>query len=334
MLLISAIATFLLATTKAQEVFDASKFFPNTTLTNCGNGVCDYGENCLSCGVDCVSGTSGGFECGNGVCEDGETCFTCPKDCMSKEPVGGDLGFCCYGGKTHPGITNAVSCDYFQCNTGQVKCDKEESPFVTYCCGDGVCSGNETSLNCEIDNCVKLCGNHVCDVDEGENADNCAGDCECNLDGICDPWETVNSCSLDCTCGDRVCNYDLGENVSNCMTDCACNANYKCEAWEDPKHCPRDCGDTAAYGNGEGHDADNGYDGMDQQLDGSSGYDYVSSGIGGHDSMGMNGEGLGDMGGMMDSGETGNGSCTANDKKCTDNNDCCSSACDANKCVG
>merc|ERR1711862_835687 len=64
-----------------------NSFYNDTDLTDCGNGICDEGENCLSCAVDCISGTSGGFECGNDVCEDGETCFTCPSDCMSSGQI-------------------------------------------------------------------------------------------------------------------------------------------------------------------------------------------------------------------------------------------------------
>merc|ERR1711862_1051276 len=71
---ISIIATFLFS-------------LATSTNNDCGNGICDKGENCLSCAVDCISGTSGGSKCGNGVCEDGETCFTCPDDCMSSETL-------------------------------------------------------------------------------------------------------------------------------------------------------------------------------------------------------------------------------------------------------
>merc|ERR1711862_728166 len=137
-----------------------NSFYNDTDLTDCGNGICDEGENCLSCAVDCISGTSGGFECGNDVCEDGETCFTCPSDCMSSGQMSGNEeedNFCCYGGKTHPGIDDAASCNDFRCSPGGIKCDREESPLVTFCCGDGICNGEETSLTCEIDNCVELC---------------------------------------------------------------------------------------------------------------------------------------------------------------------------------
>merc|ERR1711982_305645 len=131
-----------------------------------------------------------------------------------------------------------------------------------------------------------------------------------------------DSCALDCTCGDYVCDPGLGETVANCMTDCACNANYMCEPWEDAKHCPRDCGDTAAYGNGEGHDAENGYDGTNQQFDGSNGHVY--------DSMNMDGYGLNSMSMMNGGNGEGNddyGTCKDNDLECSDNSECCSSAC-------
>merc|ERR1712157_659185 len=100
------------------------------------------------------------------------------------------------------GIDIAVSCTDSRCVLNG--CDTEASPQVSYCCGDGTCSGLETEMNCAIDECVELCGNGSCDVEEGEN---------------------VSTCPVDCTCGDYVCNYDLGENVENCPTDCSCNAN-------------------------------------------------------------------------------------------------------------
>merc|ERR1719232_1042963 len=118
----------------------------------------------------------------------------------------------------------------------------------------------------------------------------------------------------------------IGESVANCMSDCACNANYDCEPWEDEKNCPRDCGISALYGDGDGHDGNNGYDGTDQQFDGSNGYDE------------SNGYGYDDMnGGEYDSeisDESDSENCNANGESCTDNFDCCSSACEMNSCVG
>jgi len=312
-------SSFLSAT--SQE--DSEVNFYNINFRNlgnvtddCGNGVCDEGENCLSCAVDCISGVSGGFECGNGVCEDGETCYTCPQDCMSGESISDsgepDEGFCCFGGKKNPGMSNAASCSDPRCfRPGKgISCDGNDKPFETFCCGDGVCGGDETSMNCPIDNCVELCGNGVCDEADGENAETCESDCPCNLDGVCDSFETVSKCELDCTCGNNVCDVDLGENVANCMLDCACNANGNCEAWEDAKHCPQDC-------RGQYKQGDAGSDGKKQQFDGSSGY-----------------EGDGDS----DSGDSGDdGTCFENAKACDKHDDCCSFACDMGntmKCVG
>lgn len=47
----------------------------------CGDGVCDVGEDCISCEPDC--GSCPGDSCGNGVCERelGEGTVTCPEDC-------------------------------------------------------------------------------------------------------------------------------------------------------------------------------------------------------------------------------------------------------------
>jgi hypothetical protein len=295
---------------------------PSYNVTDdCGNGICDEGENCLSCAVDCISGTSGGSECGNGVCEDGETCYTCPQDCMSSESTSGgksDDGFCCYGGKKNPKVDDAVSCKDFRCSPFGIACSQEESPFVKYCCGDQVCSGEETSLNCPIDGCKELCGDGKCEESEGENADTCPSDCACNLDGKCDSHETIGACPLDCTCGNYVCDVGLGENVANCMQDCACDANYSCDPWEDAEHCPTDCGPKAMFGHGEGHDANDGEDGTNQQYDGSYGY--------------------GDMNSGSDDSSSSDSDCLDNDKPCVSHGDCCSYACDTGAvepiCVG
>merc|ERR1719188_1614080 len=204
---------------------------------DCGNGVCDEGENCLTCPDDCVNGHTGGSKCGNDICEDGESCFTCPEDCKG----GDDEMFCCFGGPKAKGnffeIKGGISCSDMLCGP-ETKCSLGELPSVQYCCGDGICSGEETELNCKIDGCGDKCGDNTCDTDEGENAETCPLDCQCNLDSTCDPWETISACPLDCTCGNFVCDVDLGENVANCSHDCSCNANYMCEPWEDANNCP------------------------------------------------------------------------------------------------
>lgn len=52
----------------------------------CGNGVCDLGESCTSCSVDCVGKNTGKtntrYCCGNGICEAvGENIGNCAIDC-------------------------------------------------------------------------------------------------------------------------------------------------------------------------------------------------------------------------------------------------------------
>jgi len=204
----------------------------NKEIEPCGNGVCDSGETCHSCPIDCISHTP---VCGDGICEDGESCETCDADCNG-ELVDASRGlFCCYGGDEKPqGLSNAASCSDSRCATKIWNCNPNPS---LYCCGDGTCNGEETLGNCEIDGCT--CGNGVCD--DGEDADNCADDCKCNNNGICEEGETPAACSLDCSCGNYKCEPELGETVSTCEHDCGCNRNFICESHENYEHCPEDC---------------------------------------------------------------------------------------------
>merc|ERR1711915_484096 len=181
---------------KLQDVFFTSvlSFNDANVFENCGNGICEDGESCLTCDTDCISGTVGGFDCGNGVCEDGETCYTCPYDCNGN--IEEDEFFCCYGGDVDPKVPYSTSCKDERCGQQFGKCNAKNSPINSYCCGDGTCNGEESEYNCPVDNCHLRCGNGVCDA--GENADNCALDCPCTLNGNCDVHETINACPLDC----------------------------------------------------------------------------------------------------------------------------------------
>merc|ERR1712048_234426 len=86
------------------------------------------------------------------------------------------------------------------------------------------------------------------------------------------------------------------------MNDCACDANYMCDPWEDAKHCPRDCGPRAEYGEGDGHDANDGTDGKEQQFDGS----YQ-----------MDGENSDEYSGLANDSSYANPDCKRNSEKCT-----------------
>lgn len=119
----------------------------------CGDGLCDEGETCDNCDVDCGSCET----CGDGTCHEGETCTTCEADC-------GDCGLSCTGdtcddgnactendtciaGICQPGPVNP--CDLWtDCKTGScnpaVGCVYENKPDGTSCglnmeCSLGVC---------------------------------------------------------------------------------------------------------------------------------------------------------------------------------------------------
>jgi hypothetical protein len=111
----------------------------------CGNGSCDFGEDCADCPADCISDSAS--TCGNGVCEaaDGEDCVTCPDDCNGIQ-TGSPAGrYCCGGG----GGKNPVDCSDSRCATGGNTC--LPTPAYLYCCGDEVCEGAEDELSCGLD---------------------------------------------------------------------------------------------------------------------------------------------------------------------------------------
>ena len=59
---------------------------PTDCQSTCGNGVCDSGETHATCPSDCPS------VCGDGICDGGETSATCPVDCGSPSTGGGGVG--------------------------------------------------------------------------------------------------------------------------------------------------------------------------------------------------------------------------------------------------
>jgi len=64
-------------------------FFLSSGGARCGNGLCERGEDCLTCkrdcgcaeGERCYEGKCVKIECGNGRCEPGETMVNCCEDC-------------------------------------------------------------------------------------------------------------------------------------------------------------------------------------------------------------------------------------------------------------
>ncbi len=99
-------------------------------LPYCGNNVCDNGEDCRTCAMDC------GACCGNGVFDEGENCKNCPEDmtCSADEV--------CTDGRC---VTKAY-------------------------CGDGVCGDTENCESCVADcGCSpeQQCVNKSCAPKEG-----------------------------------------------------------------------------------------------------------------------------------------------------------------------
>lgn len=109
-----------------------------------------------------------------------------------------------------------------------------DRPLAPAVCGDGVCSGAETSESCAGD-CPARCGDGVCDT--GENMCVCESDCGVSTcgDGCCgygDFQNDISECPQDCQapCGDGVCNPDAGESCASCYIDCYCSATEECRA--------------------------------------------------------------------------------------------------------
>ncbi|MGA1874482.1 MAG: S8 family serine peptidase [bacterium] len=119
----------------------------------CGDGTCEFGEDCSTCEADCGPCPY----CGDGSCDSNESCSTCPADCSP----------CCGDG----------TCDADEtCST----CPEDCGSCPTYC-GDGTCDADETCSTCEAD-CgpCPYCGDGSCNGDE--TCSTCPEDC-----GQCPP---------------------------------------------------------------------------------------------------------------------------------------------------
>ena len=130
-----------------------------TPPDQCGNGVCDAGEDCFTCAPDCPSFPEGGGTPGNGICEagDGETCYT-TSDCNGQTSGKPANRFCCGfdADESNPYAPDGCGTDS-TCNSGGKTCT--ETPTGgggTTCCGDGICEAPEDAANCAID-CPVMC---------------------------------------------------------------------------------------------------------------------------------------------------------------------------------
>lgn len=126
---------------------------------NCNEQI-DEGDTCTNCGDD--------------ICELGEDCNSCPDDCISGTTGGNDPADCFKGkadGVCHP-TQDGPSCP--DC-------------ALSWCCGDGVCEGDEDSSTCAID-----CGQPsetetICDDgddNDGDGLKDC-DDSDCSGEPVC-----------------------------------------------------------------------------------------------------------------------------------------------------
>jgi spore coat protein A len=95
------------------------------------DGICEVGEDCISCATDCAEVS--GAECGNGLCEtgDGENSNNCIIDCASGCGV------------------VVADCSDPACTQSGFFC--RETARVAACCGDELCEGQETFATCSND---------------------------------------------------------------------------------------------------------------------------------------------------------------------------------------
>ena len=145
---------------------------------NCNNnGLCEDGEDCISCAADCAQVT--GAQCGNGLCEagDGENCVTCAADCAGDQS-GTGVDYCC--GFDSGATSNPLSCGEDasgnRCIDASLGRFCRLMPRVSACCGDALCEGGETDLVCGLD-CLDTDGDGFTDIlDSDDDSDSVPDD--------------------------------------------------------------------------------------------------------------------------------------------------------------
>jgi hypothetical protein len=101
------------------------------------DGVCEAGESCASCGVDCADQGGGGGCCGDGTCDAGEDGCACLADC------------------------GAPPIEELACGDGQDgDCDGLADCADPDCCFDPICGGPDADAD----------GFALCDCDDGDDA--------------------------------------------------------------------------------------------------------------------------------------------------------------------
>jgi len=129
-------------------------------------------------------------------------------------------------------------------------------------CGNGICEIGETLENCPIDGggdcpATQLCGDGVCNLENGENESNCFEDCRpkdfCG-DGICNGKENSENCLGDCPviieshsiCMNNSCVQVSGPGKNECSSNQDCSTgpicgDGICNGKETSTSCSSDC---------------------------------------------------------------------------------------------
>ncbi len=216
----------------------------------CGDGVCEEGESCLGCPLDC------GVCCGDGACvpEHGEDCATCLADCFCADDARCDVPTRACVPACTPDCEDRA-CGDDGCDgvcgacAGDLICDADgacvEPPAE---CGDGACADGEDCANCPAD-CGQCCGDGQCGA--GENCATCPVDCGCPDGEFCDL--DARACAPEeCApqCQGRVCGPDgCGDVCGVCDAGELCDPDRgRCEAQCEPQCADRACGPDGCGG--------------------------------------------------------------------------------------
>jgi hypothetical protein len=156
----------------------------NTSLCDsCGNGTLDSGEECDGTDFGGATCDSLGFSTGDLAC-DPATCSVLVGDCsLCGDDIAEDNEMC-----DGDDLRNQTCQGLGFSGGGTLACESDCSAYdATLCeeCGDGICSGTETSSSCVAD-CLPTCndGNDTCD--SGETCGNCPTDCD-----VCVPFSAT-----------------------------------------------------------------------------------------------------------------------------------------------
>jgi spore coat protein A len=201
------------------------------------DGICDPGEDCVSCPGDC--GSVSGALCGNGLCEtgDGENFDNCSADCAGKTK--GKDPYKCGAGTGYVNCSEDARCtDGFFCR---------EMPRLSACCGDSLCEGLETESTCAVDcstgqvgsNCSQILDRGTCNDDPGcewQGGPRNGSCVESSGGGECTPDQP----GAELTCDDGVdndCDGQVDCADSDCGEDPACAPQVDCSQFGDKNSC-------------------------------------------------------------------------------------------------